>query len=145
MFGTPEPMVSKDTVFRLVWAYNIKALDQQKKARCACDGSIRAGQARVLDHTYAGCVDHMSSRLFYVLSAAENMLVYGADVTNAFGDAPPPKQGFQIQPDKAFHDWLTIYKKRPPIPNGHVIPVLAEMQGHPEAPRLWSKYADKII
>ena len=43
MFGSPEPMVSKDMVFRLVRTYNVKTLDQQKKARCACDGSVRAG------------------------------------------------------------------------------------------------------
>ena len=131
MFGTQEPMVSKDTVFRLVWTYNVKVLDQRKKARCACDGSTRAGQVRVLDHTYAGCVDHTSSRLFYALAAAENLLVYGADVTNAFGDAPPPKQGFQIQPDKAFHDWWTIYKKTPTDSKGPCDPDIGDNAGTP--------------
>ena len=99
----------------------------------------------MLDHTYAGCIDHTSSRLFYAQSAVENMLVYEADVTNAFGDAPPPKQGLQIMPDKAFRDWWKIHKGHPPLPAGYVIPVLAAMQGHPEAPRLWARYADKII
>eukprot|EP00980_Cylindrotheca_fusiformis_P001334 scaffold334_cov95-Cylindrotheca_fusiformis.AAC.2 len=32
-----------------------------------------------------------------------------------------------------------------PIPDGYVIPILRNLQGHPEAPRLWSKHIDKII
>ena len=64
----------------------------KKKARCACDGSVRAGWVRVLYHTHTGYIDHTRSRMLYGLGTAENMLVYGADVTNAFGNAPPPKQ-----------------------------------------------------
>ena len=89
-------------------------------------------------------MDQISSRILYALSAAENLVVYGADVANAFGEAPPPKQGFFIRPDKAFHDWW-LHKNRAPIPKGYVIPILAAMEGHPESPRLWEKYADKII
>jgi hypothetical protein len=47
----------------------------------------------------------MASRLFYGISVAENLLVFGADVSNAFSEAPPPKQGFYIQPDRAFEEW----------------------------------------
>ncbi|EJK59937.1 hypothetical protein THAOC_19786 [Thalassiosira oceanica] len=144
MFGTPVARDSDMAVFRLVWTYVVKELDKRRKARCTCDGSPRSGQARVLDYTYANCVDHTSSRLFYAVAAAENLLVYGADVTNAFGEAPPPKQGFFIQPDAAFRDWWTN-KHNQPLPKGHVVPVLAAMQGHPEAPRLWEKHADTIL
>jgi hypothetical protein len=57
--------------------------------------------------------------------------VFGADVLNAFGEAPPPKQGFYIRPDVAFKEWyVSRYGKE--IPDGWVIPVLAAMQGHPE-------------
>jgi hypothetical protein len=70
---------------------------------------------------------------------------YGVDVSNAFAKAPPPKQGFYIIPDKAFLDWWVNHKKRPPIPNGHVIPILSAMQGHPESPCLWKKHADAIL
>ncbi len=81
-------------VFHLVWTYNIKALDRRKKAQCVCDGSPRAGQACILDEMYANCVDQTSSRLFFAIAAAENSLIYGADISNAFAEAPPPKQGF---------------------------------------------------
>ena len=145
MFGDPRKVESASAIFNLVWSYNIKTEDGRKKARCTCDGSTRAGQVRVLDHTYANCVDHTSSRLFYAISAVENNLVHGADVSNAFGEAPPPKQGFFIRPDRAFHEWWTKHLGRPPIPQGHVVPVLRAMQGHPESPRLWEKHIDKIL
>ena len=145
MFGTPVHVDSTEAVFNLVWTYVIKELDKRKKARCTCDGSPRAGQARILDHTYANCVDQTSNRVFYAAAAAENLVIYGSDVCNAFGEAPPPKQAYYIRPDKAFHHWWVHHKKRPPIPTGHVIPVLRAMQGHPEAPRLWEKHADALL
>ena len=145
MFGTPTKVDDKGAIFNLVWTYVIKELDNRKKARCTCDGSTRAGQVRVLDYTYANCVDQTSSRLFYGACAAEDLLIFGADVSNAFAEAPPPRQGFYIRPDKAFHEWWTNHKHRDPIPPGYVIPILSAMQGHPESPRLWEKHADKIL
>jgi hypothetical protein len=145
MFGSPEAVESNEAVFNLVWSYGIKALDARKKARCTCDGSPRSGQVRILDETYANCVDQTSARLFYGIVAAENLLVFGSDVSNAFAEAPPLKQGFYIRPDKAFHEWWSIHKKRPPIPHGYMIPILSAMQGHPESPRLWEKHADAIL
>ena len=100
---------------------------------------------RILAETYANCVDQTSARLFYAVAAAENMLVFGADVSNAFAEAPPPKQGFFIRPDRAFNEWWVQHKRLPPIPPGHVIPILSAMQGHPESPRLWEKHADEIL
>lgn len=83
--------------------------------------------------------------MFYAVAAAENLLVFGADVSNAFAEAPPPKQGFFIRPDRAFNEWWVQHKKLSPIPPGHVIPILSAMQGHPESPRLWEKHADEIL
>ena len=145
MFGEPTAVAADDAIFHLVWTYNIKAADGRKKARCVCDGSTRSGHVKILDETYANCVDQTSARLFYAVAAAENLLIYGADVTNAFAEAPPPKQGFYIRPDKAFNDWWTNHMKRPPIPPGHVIPINSAMLGHPESPRLWEKHADSIL
>jgi KUP system potassium uptake protein len=144
MFGTPVKVEDYSNVFYLVWSYAIKDLDNRKKARCTCDGSSRGGKVRVLDHTYANCVDHTASRLFYAIAAAENLIIFGADVSNAFSEAPPPKQGFYIQPDQAFRDWW-VAKGNGEIPAGHVIPVMRAMQGHPESPRLWEKWCDKMV
>jgi hypothetical protein len=145
MFGQPTGVSEEDTVFHLVWTYNIKAVDGRKKVRCVCDGSTRSEQVRILAKTYANCVDQTSARLLYAVAAAENLLVYGADVSNAFAEAPPPKQGFYIRPDRAFNEWWVHHKDRPPIPSGHVIPILLAMQGHPESPRLWEKHANEIL
>jgi hypothetical protein len=145
LFGTPQWVDEDASVFHTVWTYAIKALDRRKKARFTCDGSPRSGQARILDETYANCVDQTSSRLFYAIAAAENLLIYGADVSNAFAEAPPPKQGFYIYPDQAFKEWWVHHKKQPPLEDGMVIPILSAMQGHPESPRLWEKHADAIL
>jgi hypothetical protein len=144
MFGEPTFISDRTNIFHLVWTYTIKELDKRKKARCACDGSTRSGKVRVLDHTYANCVDHTASRMFYAISAAENMLIFGADVCNAFSEAPAPKQGFYLQPDRAFCEWW-IHQGNAPIPEGYMIPVRRAMQGHPESPRLWEKWCDKMI
>ena len=144
MFGDPCPVSKKSAVFNLIWTYVVKELDGCKKALCTCDGSTRGGQVRVLDHTFANSIDQTGSCIFYAIAAAENLLVFGADVSNARGKAPPPKQGFYIRPDKAFRDWfLERYGKV--IPDGWVVPVLAAMQGHPESPRLWEKHCDRIL
>jgi hypothetical protein len=134
MFGPPDRVDSEATVFHSVRTYAIKALDGKKKTRWMCDGLIHLGQAQILDETYANCVDQTSSCLFYATAAVGNLLIFGADVSNAFAEAPPPKQGFYIYPDKAFHDWWVKHKQWPPIAPGHVIPTLSAMQRHPEAP-----------
>jgi hypothetical protein len=106
MFGTPQVVDADTAVFHLVWTYNIKALDGRKKAQCICKGSPLSGQARILNEFHANCVDQTSSHLFYGIAAAENLLIYGAVVSNAFAKAPPPKQGFHIQPDCAFQECM---------------------------------------
>ena len=100
MFGDPCPITKKSAVFNLIWTYVIKELDGRKKARCTCDGSTRGGQVRVLDHTFSNSIDQTGSRIFYETAAAKNLLVFGADVSNEFREAPPPKQGFYIRPAK---------------------------------------------
>ncbi len=74
IFGLPVMVDSDAAVFHSVWTYAIKAVDGCKKARWECDGSPCSGQAKVLDETYANCVDQTSSRLFYAIAAEKNML-----------------------------------------------------------------------
>ena len=98
-FGDPVAVEEDDAIIHLVWTYAIQALDRRKEAQCVCNGSTRSGSIQVLDETYANCVDQTSSRLFYAIAAAKNLLIFGANVSNAFTKAPPPKQGFYMQPD----------------------------------------------
>jgi hypothetical protein len=94
MFGTPLLVDDDAAVFHTVWTYDIKALDECKKACMVCDGSLRVGQAHVLDETYANCVDQTSSRMFYAIAAAENLLIYGADVPTPSPKHRPPNKVF---------------------------------------------------
>jgi hypothetical protein len=145
MFDDPVTATDESAIFHLVWNYVVKELDGCKKAQCVYDGSSCSGQVRVLDHTYANCVDRTGLLIFYAISTAENMLVYSADVFNAFAEAPAPKQGFCIYPDWTFKDWWVNKKGKPPIANGHVIPILGAMQGQLESPCLWEKHIDHIL
>jgi hypothetical protein len=121
MFDNPVAASEGDAIFHLVWTYNIKAVNGHKKAQCICDGSTWSRQVLVLAETYANCIEQTSSRLLYAFAVAENLLVFGADVSNAFTKAPPPKQPFFIRPDKAFHEWWVNRLKHDPIPPGHII------------------------
>jgi hypothetical protein len=52
----------------------------------------------------------------------ENLSIYGVDVSNAFAEPPPPKQGFYIQPDKVFFEWWALKMDgHKPIAAGYVI------------------------
>jgi hypothetical protein len=145
MYSLPVQQSENDAVFHLVWTYDIKAVDGCKKAWCVCDGSTRSGKVQILAETYANCIDQTSAQLFYAVALAENLLIFGADVSNAFDKAPLPKQPFFIRLDRAFCNWWTKHLKREPIPEGAIIPVLSAMQGRPESPRLWEKHADNIL
>jgi hypothetical protein len=103
MFGQPTLVNDDAAVFYTVWIYNVKSLVHCKKACCIYNGSPCAGEAIILDEMYANCVNQTSSWIFYGITAAENLLVYRANVSNTFAEAPPPKQGFYLYPNLAFH------------------------------------------
>jgi hypothetical protein len=132
MFGTPQWIKDDAAVFHTVWRYVIKDLNGRKKAHFAWDDSPRSGWARILDETYANCMDQTSSCLFYGIAAAENLLIFCANAPNAFAVAPPLKQGIFIYPDCAFCDWWANHKKQPPLKVGYLIPILSTMHGHPD-------------
>jgi hypothetical protein len=70
----------------------------------------------------------------------------GADVSNAFAEAPAPKAPLYLYIDDAFRDWWTHHLGKPPISaNCNVVRVHNAIQGHPESPRLWEKHIDKIL
>jgi hypothetical protein len=146
MFGTPYAPTPGLAIFYWVWLYKIKeAEDNRKKARAGvCDGSTRGGQARVQGQTYAPTPDMTDLRLFLALAFLENKLVFGADVSNAFAEADAPEQAYSMRVDDQFREWWAS-KGRDPIPAGYVIPILKNLQGHPEAPRQWSRHIDAIL
>ncbi len=64
-------------------------MDGVRKAHMVCDGSPRQGTI-TLGHTFANSVDAASKRLFWAVVAEKGLIAYGADVSNAFAEAPPP-------------------------------------------------------
>jgi hypothetical protein len=84
----PYPRPSLMPPFNWVWTTTSRPTKPKRK-RPVASAIVppRGGQVRTLDHTYASCVDQ--SAPFFALSASENKRIYGADLKNAFAEAPP--------------------------------------------------------
>jgi hypothetical protein len=134
----------KANVHYMLWCYMFNMCGT-RKARMVCDRSSRQGTI-TLGHTFANSLDAASERLFWAVVANKGLTTYGADVSNAFAEAPPPIHPLYMRIDEAFHDLWENCIQRPPIPPNHtVIWVQNAIQGHPESPRLWEKLIDKIL
>jgi len=145
MFSNPMPLPMNANALQMLWRYNLKACGT-KKCRMVCNGSPRQKGTVTLGHTYANALDAASERLFWAIVACENLIAIGADVSNAFAEAPAPKAPLYLYIDDAFRDWWTTHLGNDPIPaDCNVVRVHNAIQGHPESPRLWEKHIDKIL
>ena len=143
MFGKPVPRPKNSNILSLLWTYLIKT-NGTKKARCVCNGNPKYKGTVTLAHTYAACLAQTGSRIFWATAALEDLIVIGANASNAFAEAPAPKAPLYVNIDKPFREWWQ-QQGRPPIPKGFVLPVQHALQGHPESPRLWAEFIDRII
>ncbi len=77
----------------------------------------------------------------------QGLVVVGADVSNAFAEAPPPKAPLYLFINDFFRQWWTEHLGKDPIPQHHkvILRVNNAIQGHPESPRLWEKHIDAIL
>jgi hypothetical protein len=151
MFGAPRPHPrDPDTVILpWVWTYLYKVdpitLEDVEKSPGTCNGGTRFRKVVTLAETYATCVEKPAHRLMWSLIAALSYVGLGCDVSNAFAEAPAPKEPFYMVVDEQFRDWWKNCLGKPPIPQGWVIPILKNLQVHPEAPQLWHKHIDGIL
>lgn len=144
-FGEPCALPKGANLLPLLWTYIIKDCGT-KKARCVCNGSPKMKGTVTLGDTYAGSLEQTGSRIFWAATAMNNFITIGADASNAFAEAPPPKAPLYVNIDAPFCEWYkTKYPDKPKIPRGFVLPVQGALQGHPESPRLWAKLIDRII
>ena len=143
MFSNPQPKPNQANILYLLWTYLLKK-NGVKKARCCCNGNPGRQGSITLDHTYAACVEQPAQRVFWAITALKNYIAVGADASNAFAEAPPPKAPLYVYVDQPFREWWQASGKGV-IPKGHVLKVNHAIQGHPEAPRLWSNFIDDII
>jgi len=145
MFSAPMSLPQNANALHMLWRYNLKACGT-KKCRMVCNGSPRQKGTVTIGHTYANALDAACERLFWAIVANENFIAIGADVSNAFAEAPAPKAPLYLYIDDAFRDWWTNHLQKPPIPaDCTVVRVHNAIQGHPESPRLWEKHIDKIL
>jgi len=89
-------------------------------------------------------VEQPAQRIYWAIVAVMGYIAIGADASNAFAEAPPPVAPLYVMVDRPYRDW---WKERTgeSIPKGAVLRVKHAIQGHPEAPRLWSEFIDTII
>jgi hypothetical protein len=119
--------------------------DNQKKARAVCDGSTRSGATHISGHSVAPTPDMIDLRLQVTLAAQRGLTLYHADVSNAFAEAARPKQMYHMRIDAPFHEWWNTRFPTHLLLPGQAIPILKNLQGHPEAPCQWSIHIHKIL
>ncbi len=127
----------------LITLYLVKT-DGTKKARCVCNGQPKFKGTVIFGYTFAKMLDHIGSRIFWGTVASKNLIVRGADASNAFAEVKAPDILLYVTVDTQYRDW---YKHRfnKDIPEGYVLPVHKALQGHPESSRSWAIHMDKIL
>ena len=82
--------------------------------------------------------------MFWAAAALKNKLIYGADVSNVFTKAPPPKAPMYVRIDEQYRKW---WKKQgnAEVPRNVVLPVIRALQGHLESSRLWAILINSIL
>ena len=146
-FDDPEPLPPNANLLSLCWVYLIKTDGfNTKKARCVCNGSPRMRGTVTLAETYASALDQTGSKMFWATAAINNYVVLGADASNAFAKALPPKAPLYVRIDENYRRWFKArYPDKPAPPEDHVLRVRKALQGHLESPRLWAELIDRII
>ena len=133
MFVNPCPLPLNANVLNLLWDYRIKD-NGTYKARMVCNGRPSNKNTVVFGYTYAKSLDHVGVRIFWATAAAKNLIVQGADASNAFAEADPPKHPLYVRVNEPYRQWWTERQKQSQIPSGYVLPVYKALQGHSEAP-----------
>jgi hypothetical protein len=104
IISEPIPLPENATAFRMLWTYVLKIFGT-RKSRMVCDGNMKRTKHMILGYTYANSLNTAGERLFWALVANENLITIGADVSNAFAKAPPPKESLYMYIDEAFREW----------------------------------------
>jgi Reverse transcriptase (RNA-dependent DNA polymerase) len=144
MYGPPVDLPKGAVLLRQHWTYIFKS-DGTRKARNCCDGSARAAPAlHGAAKTYASCIEQPCMRLFFGLCALNDMVIYGADATNAFANSPPPSVPTYVNIDDAYWDWY-LDRHKVKLDRSKVLPVMHALQGHPESGYLWEQLIDGIL
>ena len=103
MFGDHLAARDDAAIFHLVWTYVIENLGSHKKTHFVCDGFSWSGSVQVFDETYVNCINQTNLRLFYAITTAENLLVFGAEVSKFFPTNLSTSNGYNIRNNPQSH------------------------------------------
>ena len=143
MFGTPCIPPPNSIILNQIWRYYFK--NGVRKSRECCDGSPRAAPyLHQVAVTYASCIEQPISRLFYALCAHFNLIILTTDAVNAFANADAPTIPTYVRIDDAYYEWY-FNKFGVQLNRSHCLPAQHALQGHPESPRLWEEYINRIL
>ena len=143
MFGPPCIPPPKSIILNQIWRYYFK--NGVRKSRECCDGSPRAAPyLHQVAVTYASCIEQPISRLFYALCAYYNLIILTTDAVNAFANADAPSIPTYVRIDDAYAEWY-FNKFGITVDRSHCLPAQHALQGHPESPRLWEEYINRIL
>jgi hypothetical protein len=146
MFSIPCTAPLDALIFFLVWLYSIKPHENnRKKVRVVCDGSTRGGQTMIHGDTYAPTPQQIDVCIQIALATTLGVFLFHADVSNAFAEADRPKQMYHMRCDSVFREWWKNRHPDTPLPPDAVTPVLKNLQGHPEGPRLWGIKCHSVL
>jgi hypothetical protein len=95
--------------------------------------------------TYAPTPQQIDFRIQMALTANLDMYLWHADLSNAFAEAERTNQMYQMRCDAVFRDWWKRTHLDISLSPDAIVPVLKNLQGHPEGPRLWSVRCHDII
>jgi len=86
----------------------------------------------------------MGMKLYIALYALLGYYVYDLDAVNAYAQGGKPYDDCYLIVDEQYREW---YKLRfgHVIPQGHVVPILCPLQGHPDAGEVWQSKVNSVL
>jgi len=150
VFGKPVlrtslPAAEQQRVLQMHWTNVVKA-DGRRKSCCCLDGSKQAAPwLRIETQTYSACIETPCMCLFLALAACQGMVINFGDTTNAFQQSPPPSKRCYVMIDEAYQSWHTKRFGSCPDAQQYVIPLLRNLQGHPEAGKCFKDLVNDIL
>ena len=146
--AVPKPRLQQGDypqVYRGVWSRSVKH-DGRRKSRLCLDGSKRAAPwLRLILEVYSSCIETPCVRLFLAESVNRGFGTSFADVDNAFQQSPPPSVACFLAFDEVSKAWYKDRFGEELDWDNYAIPLLAALQGHPEASASWERMITDIL
>jgi hypothetical protein len=109
-----------------------------EKSQGTCNGGPQYGKVITIAENYTACIKQPTNCLTWALIAALNYIGLSVNTQNAFAKSHhhlKTPSTCRLTPNFENAGWnaLGIH----PIHEGYIIPILKNLQGHPEEPHIW--------